>query len=466
MKVSDELKPLIGLEVHIQLKTTSKLFCRCSTTSTPSNTALCPTCLGLPGGKPVLNKKALDYALRLATALNCTIPSESYFSRKTYFYPDMVKNYQITQYEYPIAEKGVIDIKGKTVTIRRIQLEEDPGSLIHESGIGHSSHVLIDYNRSGIPLIELVTDPVFTSSIEVHDFLRKLVSIIEYLNIYDPKNFTIRVDANVSIGNGPRVEVKNITGFKAVDQAINFEIIRQQDLYAHKIPIHCETRHYDQETGNTLTLREKETEEEYGYIFDPDLSKIVIDDVWRSEIRRQMPELAEQRTKRLTKQCKISPYSAQVIASEKALADLFEEIVKKIDKDLAVKWLTGPLKKVLNYNSLSLNETHFTPQHMVDFLTMIKKEELTPRMGDLLLRELVIHPQDPRELMKIMKFEKVTNIIKIIDDVISQYKQAVEDVKKGKEKAFHFLLGQVMKATGQKADIKKAAQMLKKRLRN
>ena len=464
MKALGDIIGTIGLEVHIQLKTVSKLFCGCPTTASAPNQALCPTCLGLPGGKPVLNKKALDCALKLATALNCIIPKVSYFSRKTYFYPDLVKNYQITQFEYPLAEKGIIQVKGKPITIRRIQLEEDPGSLIHDNGIEQSEYVFIDYNRSGIPLIELVTDPVFTSSAEVYEFLQKLISILEYIDIYDPKNFTVRVDANVSIEKGQRVEIKNITGFKAIRQAIDFEIIRQRDLLAHNLQIDHETRHYDQETGNTITLRKKETEEEYGYIFDPDLPKIVIDDRYHEEIRKQMPELAEQRAKRLSQQYAISIYNATILTSEKALADMFEEIIKTINKDIAIKWLIGPLKKIMNYNSLAVSETKLTAKHMVDFLTMVKEGEITSRMGDLLLRELVLHPQDPRIFAQKLNFKKVTNLEEVIDQVLLQHKQALDDVRNGKEKAFHFLLGEIMKLTGQKADIKKATELLKKKI--
>ena len=347
MSASDNLQPLIGLEVHIQLKTESKLFCSCPVQADTPNTALCPTCLGLPGSKPVVNKKAVEHALRLALALHCKINPESYFSRKTYFYPDMVRNYQITQYEYPLAQEGMLVVRGKKISIRRIQLEEDPGSLIHEGGIAHAQHVLIDYNRSGIPLVELVTDPVFTSAKEARDFLEALVVILEYVDVYDAKNFTLRVDTNVSLGKNPRVEIKNITGFRAVEKAIEFEILRQKMAIDQGEKIVQETRHYDADSGDSISLREKETEEDYGYMFDPDLPKMVCDEKKIALIKKNMPELPQQRAERMMKQYQLSEYNAGIIASEKKMADFFEEVVTKIDVDTTVKWMTGPLKKVL-----------------------------------------------------------------------------------------------------------------------
>ena len=293
-KRAEEIQAVMGLEIHVQLNTNSKLFCSCSTKyeDKQPNEVTCPICLGFPGSKPKVNRAAIDFAILVAKALNCSINSPMFFSRKSYLYPDMPKNFQITQYEIPIAEKGILNIVDKKIRIRRVHIEEDPGKLIHVGGsITNAKYVLVDYNRSGVPLIEIVTEPDFESTKEVRKFLTKLSSILEYLDAYDPSGEgSLRVDANISLKGGERVEVKNITGFKNVEKALNFEIIRQKNSHNMNVDITRETRHFDAQTNTTASLRKKEFEEDYGYIFEPDLTKIEIDNKWVKGLVDNMPE--------------------------------------------------------------------------------------------------------------------------------------------------------------------------------
>ena len=299
---------IIGLEVHIQLDTGSKLFCGCATTgSDEPNSRTCEVCIGAPGSKPVLNKKAVDYALRLCLALECKISPSLIFSRKSYFYPDMAKNYQISQYEIPLGEKGKLKLSnGKEVGITRVHMEEDPAALIHPAGMTGSNFVLIDYNRSGDPLCEVVTEPDLESPEEARDFMKQLITVINYLKIFNDSHCVIKADANISIKESgyTRVEIKNITGFKEIERALKYEVERQKQ---EKDSIVQETRAWDSEIGITRAMRKKEVEEEYGYIIEPDLVETEITKKWIEEVKSEMPELAQEKAKRFAKEMKIDP---------------------------------------------------------------------------------------------------------------------------------------------------------------
>src|SRR3989339_762298 len=284
---------VIGLECHLELATETKLFCGCPTyvkdQEDKPNTRVCETCLGMPGSKPVLNKKAVEFAIKIALALNCKISPELIFSRKSYFYPDMSKNYQISQYEIPLGKQGILKLRdGKEIGITRVHMEEDPASLIHPAGLKESQYVLVDYNRSGNPLVEIVTEPDLASPDEARDFMKQLITVLNYLEIFDINNGIIKADANVSVkeSNYTRVEIKNITGFKEIERALMHEINRQKEEIKHRRKIEQETRAWDSEKGITFTLRKKETEEDYGYILDADLVKI--------EITKEMLDKARQ----------------------------------------------------------------------------------------------------------------------------------------------------------------------------
>ena len=451
-------KAKIGLEIHLSatkgIKT--KLFCSCALPEKESNpnSHTCPTCLGFPGSKPVVNKKVIELAIKLGLALNCTIQKENFFSRKTYFYPDMAKNYQITQYESPLCVNGHVRYKNKVIRIKRIHIEEDPASIQYPKTISDSEYCLIDYNRSGVPLCEIVTEPDLTSAEEAREFLEYLASIIDYLDIYDSKNFTIRVDANVSLPGTKRTEIKNITGFRAVEKAIGFEIIRQKGKLRRNEEFKQETMHYDSSLNKVIPMREKEFEEDYGYIFDPDLPKLVIDEKLIKKIKEDIPELPGAKINRLIKQYMINEDTANILVSEKEICDLFEEGTKKSDKDLVIRLITITLKKVLNYNNLKLKETKLTTENFIDLLKMIEKNELTVRMSDLLLRKLIFSKKNTKELVKELGFTKISNFDKILDKILEKNKTAIEDYKKGNSKALHFLIGQVLKEAKDKADAK------------
>ncbi len=449
-----EEKAKIGLEIHLQLNVKSKLFCSCSTESNKPNTTVCECCLGMPGSKPVLNKKVIELAIKLGLALNCTIQKENFFSRKVYGYPDMSKNFQITQYEFPLCLNGHIRYKNKIIRIKRIHVEEDPASIQYPKTISDSEYCLIDYNRSGVPLCEIVTEPDLTSAEEAREFLEYLTSIIDYLDIYDSKKFTIRVDANVSLPGTKRTEIKNITGFKAVEKAIGFEILRQKGKLRRNEEFKQETMHYDASLNKVIPLREKEFEEDYGYIFDPDLPKLLIDEKTIKKIKEEIPELPTEKIERLIREYDIKEEIANVLVSEKEICDLYEDAVKKVDKELAIRLITVTLKKVLNYNGLKLRESKLTADNFIDLLKLIGKKELTVRMADLLLRKLILSKKSTNELVKELGFTKIENLDKILNKVLDKNKTAVEDYKKGNSKALHFLIGQVLREAREKADAK------------
>ena len=354
---------VIGLEVHCELNSNTKLFCGCPTKPKSEqedlpNSRCCPTCFGHPGSKPVLNKKAVEFALKLCLALNCEISPELIFSRKSYFYPDMSKNYQISQYEIPLGKNGELKLRnGKEIGIIRIHMEEDPASLIHPAGLKESQYVLVDYNRSGNPLVEIVTEPNLASPEEARDFMKQLITVLNYLEIFDINGGIIKADANVSIKESGyvRIEIKNITGFKEIERALSYEINRQKDDIKNHKKIEHETRAWDSEKGITFSLRKKETEEDYGYIIDTDLTVVEITDKWIKEIKKGMPELAQDKIKKFVGAYKIKREDAEAIVSDKFLAEMFEKVAGKINPILAAKWMRRELVRVLNYNKKELH---------------------------------------------------------------------------------------------------------------
>jgi aspartyl-tRNA(Asn)/glutamyl-tRNA(Gln) amidotransferase subunit B len=456
------LNAKIGLEIHVQLNTKSKLFCTCSTSLTRPNSHVCDVCLGMPGSKPVLNKKAVDFSVMLALALNCNVPKISRFDRKTYFYPDLPKNYQITQYNFPIAQKGYLQILNNKIRIRRIQIEEDPGAITYPHHIDVSKYSLIDYNRSGFPLCEVVTEPDFSSSKEVKKFLKMFISMIKHLGIYSSNN-SFRVDTNVSIGRNPRVEIKNIGSIKDVVSAIECEIYRQKFVLESGKKITQQTRRF---TGSTTeAMREKETEEEYGYIIDPDLPPIVLTALQINQIKKKLPELPYQRAKRMFNQYKINKHQALAIVSEKELADFYENVVKHIEPKFAAGWISTQLLKVLNYNNICFSEIKLTSQHFISFLKLIQSKEISDRAADLLLRELVLKPQNPKKLAEKLNLLNLTEdeLFKLIKTVLKKNKNSVDQYKKGKTKVLAFLIGQVIRESKGRADAKRVKELITKK---
>ena len=470
------MKAKIGLEIHVQLNTQSKLFCSCPTDyrDKDPNTIVCPVCLGFPGSRPRVNKKALDFAISIAEALNCRILPKIFFSRKSYLYPDMSKNFQITQYEVPLARDGflMINIDGqeKKVRIRRLHLEEDPAKLIHVGGdIMTAEYVLIDYNRSGIPLCEIVTEPDFETPKQVRVFLTKLSAILEYLGVYDSSlEGSMRVDVNVSIKGNERVEIKNMSGFRMIEKALNYEIIRQNNILRQGGRIKRETRGFDESQGITRSLRAKEFEEDYGYIYEPDLTVIEINDEWKKQIQEAMPELPEQRVERFQEEYRLSQYQARVIVySGKALSNFFEECCRSFKKPrIIARWMITDLLKCLNYQRITIDKSKITVKNFVDFLRLIDQKKITERLGKEIIKEITMTGEHPENYLKRKGLKLVDNkeLEKIVKKVLEKNEKAVSDYKSGEEKALEFLIGQVLKETRMTGDPKIIRKIIKARV--
>lgn len=466
-------KVMMGIEIHIHLLTDSKMFCSCPTDSENKNPneSTCPICLGFPGSKPKVNKKVIDSGIMVAKALNCKISPTMFFSRKSYFYPDMSKNFQISQYEIPLATKGFLEISNKKIGITRVHMEEDPAKLSHVGGgITSAQYVLVDYNRAGIPLLEIVTDPDFENVKEVREFLSKLSSILEHLEVYDSaKEASLRVDANISIDGGERIEVKNITGFANVEKALSYEIIRQENLVRMGQKVVRETRHFDADTKMTATLRKKETEEDYGYIFEPDLTDMEISEKWIVQMEKQMPELPDARVKRFVKEYKIDGQSAKVIVYvDKALADFFEECVKIYKKPENIsRWIVTDLLKCLNYQNVTIRESKVKPKTFVELLELIDKNEITERLAKEVIKEFVETGKPPKDIVKEKGLGKIEDkeLQSVIKEVIKENKKAVDDYKSGNEKAIEFLVGQILRKIKARADPNTVRELIKKELK-
>lgn len=464
---------MIGLETHLQLMSDTKLLCGCPTSGKDiPNTRTCPTCLGMPGSRPRINKRVIEMGIKIAEALNCDIAEEMNFSRKSYFYPDMPKNFQTTQYSIPLGRNGHVEMKingkKKKIRIKRIHLEEDPGKVKHVGGdITSSDYILVDYNRSGVPLAEIVTEPDLESPKEARIFIRRLANIFEYLKVYDSgSGASIRSDANISLDGGERVEVKNITGASGIEKAMKYEIKRQKKLIKNGEDVVMETRGFDDENNLTRPLRKKEEEAEYGYIFEPDLTEISITREWINELTEEMPELPHKKRERYKEELELSEEMAQTICSEFDLAKTFEKTRKEIGTDLATKIITGPVKKTLNYNEIRFSESKLNPEKIIEVSEMIKSEKITERNAEMLIRKLVKEGGKPESVAEEMGLGKVKGgeIDEAAEDVLSEERDAAEDYKQGKEEALNYLMGKVMEKTKGKADPGKAREILKEKL--
>jgi aspartyl-tRNA(Asn)/glutamyl-tRNA(Gln) amidotransferase subunit B len=464
-----EIMTKIGIEVHIQLLTQTKLFCGCANRfANEPNIHTCETCLGMPGSKPRLNKKAIEYGIKIALALNCKFPKETFFSRKSYFYPDMSKNFQISQYEIPLCKEGFLKAGGKKIRITRINLEEDPARITHMGTITQARYVLVDYNRSGTPLCEVVTEPDFESPAEVRQFLQELSSMLEYMGVYDSAvEGSMRVDANISMEGGNRVEVKNISGFRDVEKALNYEIIRQRNQLRRGERVVRETRAWDAGSGVTRSLRLKEEEEEYGYIFDTDLPLISLDEKTIEQIKKTLPEFAGQKVERYVKDFQIPRDLAAAITTEAEIAKMFEEVVKQISPKLAASFFAGELKKSLNYRNLRLKDTKLEEWQMIKLLKMIEDGKTTERGAEMLLRDMIVNPHDPQDLLEAKEMGRIGDesaIKKIVEEVMAENYKAVVDFRTGRSEAFEYLVGQVMRKTRGRGDPEIIRRVLQRRL--
>jgi len=458
---------VIGLEIHVELNTDSKLFCGCATKgSEEPNSRTCPICLGHPGSKPILNKKAVDYAIKLGLALKSKIDSELIFSRKSYFYPDLAKNYQITQYEQPLCVGGKIVLKdGKKVGITRVHIEEDPASLVHPNSITDSAYVLVDYNRSGNPLCEIVTEPDMTSPDEAREFMKKLITILEYLEIFDDKEGIIKADANISIKESGyvRSEVKNITGFKEIERALLYEVQRQKNAIKEGEKLVQDTRGWNPEKGITTRLRTKETDEDYGYIIDADLVPIDITKEWVASIEKDMPELADEKLEKF-KGAGIADDMAEIISKDKDLAKHYEWLVPKVnDAVLVSKFIRRDFPKILNYHKLeakNISEEINTKYGAI--LCALKEEKLNQQSAFKIASDATVQADlDVEAIIKENTVVSDDSVIKtIVGEVITEQKENVEKYKNGEEKILNFLVGQVMRKSKGAASPQKAKEVL------
>lgn len=460
---------VIGLEIHANTNSRTKLFCGCpNAPSSIPNTQTCPTCLGMPGSKPVLNKRCMEQAVQLCLALGCTVAKQLVFSRKSYFYPDLAKNYQITQYELPLGQKGKLALSsGREIGIIRIHLEEDPASLLHPGSIASAPYVLIDYNRSGTPLLEIVTEPALASPEEAREFMNALITVLQYLEIFDVDTCIIKADANISVraSGYVRVEVKNITGFREIERALFYEVDRQKHELSEGRQITAETRGWDAEKGVSYSLRTKESEDDYGYIIDPDLVPVGISPQWIARLRAALPELAQEKTKRFIREHRISPVDAGVLAQEKLLAGLFEKVAAKISPQLAAKWLRRELVRVLNYSGKTMKELQIDESHLIDLLTLVEKKRITEATAQRIMERLMEGPFDVKEHVRQQGLEAVADagqLDALCREAIRENQKAVDDYRNGEEKALHFLMGVVMKKSKGRASPKEVTEILKR----
>jgi aspartyl-tRNA(Asn)/glutamyl-tRNA(Gln) amidotransferase subunit B len=451
---------IIGLEIHVQLnRLQSKMFCGCSTAyqNSEPNTHTCPVCLGLPGSLPVLNRRAVECGIKVGLALNCTIEEETLFYRKNYYYPDLPKGFQISQYDFPLATKGHIMILGddgaeRNIRINRAHMEEDPGRLVHAGTIDKAKYTMVDYNRCGMPLLEVVTEPDLRSPKEARTFLDKLKSILEYLDVFDGSlEGSMRVDANISLKGGDRSEVKNISGFKGVEKALSYEITRQKNLQRRNIKVVQETRHFDELRNVTVSIRSKVGAHDYRYYPESDLVTLHIAS-WVPGIRATLPELPDTKRERFVKQYALADDHAKSLTSEIKLANFYEAVAARAAPKLAAVWIADVLKGELNYRNLGIEE--FRPEHMVDIVQMLEKSEITEDGAVEIIRSILDKKGgSPEEIVQSMGLGKAEDdaVQKAVREALAESAAAVADYKAGSERALNFIVGLVMKKTRGKA---------------
>ncbi|WP_226671694.1 Asp-tRNA(Asn)/Glu-tRNA(Gln) amidotransferase subunit GatB [Rossellomorea aquimaris] len=453
-------EPVIGLEVHVELKTDSKMFSPAPNHfGAEPNTNTNVIDLGYPGVLPVVNKRAIEFGMKAAIALNCEIATDTKFDRKNYFYPDNPKAYQISQFDKPIGENGWIEIEvngeKKRIGITRLHLEEDAGKLTH-SGDGYS---LVDYNRQGTPLIEIVSEPDIRTPEEAYAYLEKLKSIIQYTGVSDCKmeEGSLRCDANISlrpIGQakfGTKAELKNLNSFNFVKKGLEYEIVRQEKVLLSGGLIQQETLRFDESTGKTILMRVKEGSDDYRYFPEPDLLHLHIDQEWMDRIRAEIPELPDERKKRYVEEMGLPAYDAMVLTLTKEMSDFFEEtVVAGADSKLASNWLMGEVSAYLNAQQKELEEVKLTPQGLAGMIKLIEKGTISSKIAKKVFKELVENGGDPEQIVKDKGLVQISDegaLLKIVTEALDANPQSIEDFKNGKDRAIGFLVGQIMKAT-------------------
>ena len=474
-----KFEPVIGLEVHAQLKTKTKIFCSCSTEfGKAPNANTCPVCTGMPGMLPVLNKKAVSFAIKAALATNCTINRESRFDRKNYFYPDLPKGYQISQYALPIAEYGWLDIEDKKgasikIGITRIHMEEDAGKLIHDPARQRS---MVDLNRTGVPLIEIVSEPDIRTALQAGAYLRKLHAILKYIDVCDGnmEEGSFRCDANISLRPagqkefGTRAELKNLNSFKNVEKAIIYEIERQTYVLEEGNKVIQETRLWDPVKNRTMSMRGKEEAHDYRYFPDPDLVPLIVDDEWINSVNKTMPELPHEKVVRFIKEYKLSGDDAKVLTSSIELADFFEKTAAPLkDKKQAANWIMTTLLGMLNTKGISINQSPLSADSFSKLLSLIESGTINTNAAKTVFEEMVSSSKSPEIIVKEKGLEQLSDqseLETMVDKIISGNPEEATAYRDGKTKLFSFFMGQIMKKTRGKADPGIVTQLLNTKL--
>lgn len=463
---------IIGLEVHAELSTKTKIFCSCKTAfGGETNTQTCPICMAMPGTLPVLNEKVVEYAVKAGLATNCKISRDSKNDRKNYFYPDLPKAYQISQFDKPLCYEGYIDIDmpegKKKIGLTRIHIEEDSGKLNHDELGGGT---LIDLNRAGVPLIEIVSEPDLRSAEEVEQYLRKLKSILEYIEVSDCKmqEGSLRADVNVSVRKkgetkfGTRTEMKNMNSFRSIVRAIEYEAQRQIDVLEDGGKIYQETLRWDDVSGKTFSMRDKEDAQDYRYFPDPDLVAIKLSEEYIENIKNSLPELPESRKKRYLEEYKLSEKDAKLITSSKYLSNLFEEASQISGNSKAVNnWIISDISRILNETETEPNEIPFDSNQLAKLVILIDKGTISSSIGKKVLEELFENPRDPEKIIEEKGWIQISDesaIKEVVNRILEANPQSIADYKAGKDRALGFLVGQAMKETKGKAN----PQMLNK----
>lgn len=474
-----EYEPVIGMEVHAELLTESKMFCNCSADfGGAPNSRVCPVCLGLPGSLPVANKKAIEYVMRTSLALNCEVTEHSIFHRKNYFYPDMVKNYQISQYDYPIGKNGWIDItvdgETKRIRIRRVHQEEDTGKLIHAGG----NESLVDYNRSGLALMEIVTEADIHSADEAREYLVRLRAILTFLGVNDGKmeEGSLRCEPNISIRPkgteklGTKTELKNLNSFRAVYRGVEYEIQRQTEALNDGGKIIQETRRWDDSRSITVSMRVKEFEQEYRYFPDPDLIPMHLGKEWVEEQRAMLPELPDQKKARFMSDFGLSAYDAEVLTDSRPFAEYFEETVKLFpDAKTVSNWMMGDFTKMLNSAGIDITESKVKPADLAKMFELISNGTISGKMAKGVFEEMFQTGKSPDEIVKSKGMSQITDEVELypmVDQVLSENADVVQKIGAGDMKSFGFLVGQVMKYTQGRANPELVNRLLRDRLAN
>lgn len=474
---------VIGLEVHTELQTTTKIFCGCKTSfGAEPNTNVCPVCLGLPGVLPVLNKRVLEFAVRAGLALNCEISRFNKFDRKNYYYPDLPKNFQTSQFDLPICERGHLDIEvngeKKQIRITRAHMEEDAGKLVHHgTSITDSDYSLVDYNRTGTPLLEIVTEPDMRSAKEAVAYLEKMRAILQYIGISDCRmeEGSLRCDANVSVRPvgqkelGTKTEIKNINSFKGVEKAIEYEALRQAEILEDGGKIIQETRTWDEKEGVTKSMRTKEEANDYRYFPEPDLAPFTVSEEYIEDIRKTLPELPDERRERYIANFGLSSTDAQYMTNDKDTSDYFEKVVAAgADPKASVNWIMGEFASQLSNAGIEIAKAPVTPENLAKLLALIAKGTISGKIAKKVFAEMWKDGADPEEIVKAQGLVQISDtgaLKELVVKVIANNPKAVEDFKAGKKKAVGALVGQIMKETKGKANPKVINELLNDELK-